>query len=219
MLYFSSFQTVHHGSYTNSKNIYISNSKIISNFFAIKYSPTKLRNFASCTFNFQPTSGSLVFLLHSSESTRTGRVYSLDIWKPSRSFPSSPNTLGTRGGANACILNIHTFSEGEKTGWKSELRITNIRQRKSFGSVCGRSGVIYRSGRREQPAGPTPIAAEAATSSSPLSRPEAPRTRGNAPQCSLRPPPPPTNRRVSCWMALIQCCHDLHFDCVRPSCS
>lgn len=113
---------------------------------------------------------------------------------------------------------IH-FLKGKKTGWKPELRITNIRQRKSFGSVSGRSGVIYRSGRREQPAGPTPIAAAAATSSSPLSRSEAPRTRGNAPQCSLRPPPPPTNRRVSCWMALIQCCHDLRCDCVRPSCS
>lgn len=211
------------------KNIYIYKSVIVrlfQTFFVITYSPTKLRNFGSCAFNFQPTSGSLVFLLHS-ESTRHALARAASI----RWISGSPQEACCKGqihwGRGEEHMHafwtqqecVYTFSEGEKTGWKPELRITNIRQRKSFGSVSGRSGVIYRSGRREQPAGPTPIAAAAATSSSPLSRSEAPRTRGNAPQCSLRPPPPPTNRRVSCWMALIQCCHDLRCDCVRPSCS
>lgn len=128
-------------------------------------------------------------------------------------------------GRSTCVHFEHSrnafihFLKGKKQAENQNLESRTSARGKSFGSMSGRSGVIYRSGRREQPAGPTPIAAAAATSSSPLSRSEAPRTRGNAPQCSLRPPPPPTNRRVSCWMALIQCCHNLRCDCVRPSCS
>lgn len=190
------------------------------NNLVIKYFSSKLRNFASCASKFPSNQ----FSYYSSVFAGVGRAYLLDFWQPTRGLLKGTNTLGTRRRDEQ----THAFWTQQEYGYfvnlyfqgKEQAENQNLKSRKLAGErVLESVRVIYRIGRREQPAVPTPIAATRATSSSPLSRSEPPRTRGKkAPQCSFRPPPTPTDRKVSCWMALIQCRHRLHYDCVRRGC-